>query len=159
MGPFKESLSLFCYAFDLLLFICASFEWFPFLSVTSITKFKLLHRVASRAITDCLLFSFTLGGLPDSFHFFSFEQTFCLPFSFYSSGSIRREVKPKLFRSSRKDFATAYVFVLLPSFSREALLTALLLLRFRLFSVWSLLFLLHLLALTLILAKMLLFPA
>ena len=46
--PFKESLSLQP------LFTYASPSWFPFLSISYITKVEHLHQVASYAITSCL---------------------------------------------------------------------------------------------------------
>ena len=54
-GPSKDPLSLFCInlffgPFSLTL----KLGWFPFLSVTNITKLERLHRAASRAITGCL---------------------------------------------------------------------------------------------------------
>ena len=53
-GPSKESFFLLYKAFLRPLLTCVSPKWFPFLSVTNITKLKRLHRAASRAITGCL---------------------------------------------------------------------------------------------------------
>ena len=52
--PFKESLSLLYKSFLRSLLTYASPGWFPFLSVTNITKLEHLHRAASRTITGCL---------------------------------------------------------------------------------------------------------
>ena len=53
-GPSKESLSLLYKSFLRPLLTYASPGWFPFLSVTNITKLKRLHRATSHAITGCL---------------------------------------------------------------------------------------------------------
>ena len=54
-GPSKKSpLSLLYKAFVCPLLTYASPGWFPFLSVTNITKLKRLHRAASSPITGCL---------------------------------------------------------------------------------------------------------
>ena len=53
-GPSKEPLSVLYIAFLRPLLTYASPGWFPFLSVTNITKLERLHRAASRAITGCL---------------------------------------------------------------------------------------------------------
>ena len=50
-GPSKESLSLLYIAFLRLLLTYASPEWFPFLSVTNITKMKRLYPAVSCAIS------------------------------------------------------------------------------------------------------------
>ena len=55
-GPSKESLSVLYESFLLPLLTYASPGWFPFLSVTNITKLQCLHRAASSAITGCLSF-------------------------------------------------------------------------------------------------------
>ena len=55
--PSKEFLSLLYKAFLRPLLTYASPGWFPFLSITNFTKLERLHRVASRAITGCLLSS------------------------------------------------------------------------------------------------------
>ena len=53
-GPSKESLSLLYKAFLRPLLTYTSPRWFPFLSVTNLTKLEHLHRAASRTITGCL---------------------------------------------------------------------------------------------------------
>ena len=53
-GPSKESLSLLYKSFLRPLLTYASPGWFPFQSVTNITKLEHFHRAASRAITGCL---------------------------------------------------------------------------------------------------------
>ena len=53
-GPSKESLCLLYKSFLRPLLTYATPGWFPFLSVTNITKLERLHRVASHAITGCL---------------------------------------------------------------------------------------------------------
>ena len=54
-GPLRRpSLSLLYKAFIWPLLTYVSSGWFPFVSVTNITKLERLHRVASRAITGCL---------------------------------------------------------------------------------------------------------
>ena len=53
-GPSKESLSLLDKAFLRPLLTYASPGWFPFLSVTNITKLERLHRAAIRTITGYL---------------------------------------------------------------------------------------------------------
>ena len=52
-GPSKESLSLLYKAFLQPLLPNPSLRWFPFLSITKITKLECLHLAASRAITGC----------------------------------------------------------------------------------------------------------
>ena len=94
----------------------ASPGWFPFLSVTNITKLDRLHQAASRAITGCLLsipislllcevslpaLRVTLTHFAKSCH----DQAICLPTSFPISGLARLGVKPRLYRSSWRVFA------------------------------------------------------
>ena len=57
MGPLQGVHLSFAQSFSLAPFTYASSKWFPFLSVTNVTKLERLHRVASRAITGCLLSS------------------------------------------------------------------------------------------------------
>ena len=52
-GPCKESLSVLYKSFLRPLLIYASPGWFPFLSVTNVTKLERLYRSASRTITGC----------------------------------------------------------------------------------------------------------
>ena len=53
-GPSKESLSLLYKAYFRPVLTYASPGWFPFLSVTSITKLECLHRAANGAISSSL---------------------------------------------------------------------------------------------------------
>ena len=53
-GPSKEPLSVLYKAFLRPLLTCASPGWFPFLSVTNITKMERLLQAASHSITGCL---------------------------------------------------------------------------------------------------------
>ena len=110
-GPSKESLSLLNKAFLRSLLIYASPGWFPFLSVTNITKVERLHRAASRAITGCLSFSpipllLSETSLPPlrvtltGFTLSSYERNLCLPTSIPISSLVRLGVKPRLHRSS-----------------------------------------------------------
>ena len=96
-GPSKESLSLLYKAFFRPLLTYASSGWFPFLSVTNITKLERLHRAASRAITGCLSSSSILLLLSEAslpplrvtlthFTLFSYERALRLPTSFLISG-------------------------------------------------------------------------
>ena len=92
-GPSKEWLSLLYNAFLRSLLTYASPGWFPFLSVTNITKLERLHRAASRAITGCLssspipllLFEASLSPLRvilTHFILSSYERALRLPTSF-----------------------------------------------------------------------------
>ena len=62
-APSKESLSFLYKAFLRPLLTYASPGWFPFLSVTNITKLERLHRAASRAITGCLILLYSSSSL------------------------------------------------------------------------------------------------
>ena len=53
-SPSKKSLFLLYKFFLRSLLTYASAGWFPFLSITNITKLERLHQAASRAITGCL---------------------------------------------------------------------------------------------------------
>ena len=99
-GPSKESLSVLYKSFLRPLLTYASPRWFPFLSVTNLTKLERLHRAASRAITGCLSSSpipllLTEASLPPlrvaltHFTFFSYERALRLPISFPISGLAR----------------------------------------------------------------------
>ena len=111
LGPSKKSLSFLYKAFLRPLLTYASPEWFPFLSVTNITKLERLNRAASRAITGCRLscpISLLLSeaSLPPlrvtltHFTLSSYGRALRLPTSFPISGLARLVVKPRLCRSS-----------------------------------------------------------
>ena len=87
----------------------ASPGWFPFLSVTNITKLECLHQAACPTITGCLSpFPIPLllsdASLPPlrvtltRFATSSYERALCLPTSFLISGLVRLGVKPRLLR-------------------------------------------------------------
>ena len=110
-GPSKESLSVLYKPFLQPLLTYASPGWFPFLSVTNITKLKCFHRAASRAITGCLSSSpipllLSEASLPPlrvtltHFTLLSYERALRLPTSFPISGLARLGVKSRLCRSS-----------------------------------------------------------
>ena len=133
MGPSKESLSILYKAFLRPLHIYASPEWFPFLSVTNITKLERIHRAASRAITGFLSYSpipllFSEAFLPPlrvtltHFTLSSYERALRLPTSFPISCLARLGVKPQLYRSSWRAFASTHPLMLPSTFPREALL-------------------------------------
>ena len=132
-GPSKESLSLLYKSFLRPLLTYASPGWFPFLSVTNVTKLERLHQAASRAITGCLLSSpipilLTEASLPPlrvtltHFTLFSYERALRLPTSFPISGLVTLGVKPRLCRSSWRAFAFTHPLMLPHTFPREALL-------------------------------------
>ena len=131
-GPSKESLSLLYKAFLRSFLTYASPGWFSFVSVTNLTKLERLHRAASRAITGCLssspipllLFEASLPPLRVTLtHFIllSYEQALRLPTSFPISGLARLGVKPRLFRSSWRAFASTYPLMLPSTSPMEAL--------------------------------------
>ena len=133
MGPSKESLSLLYKAFLRSLLTYDSTGWFPFLSVTNVTKLERHHRAASRAITGCLLSSpipllLSEASLPplwvtlSHFALFSHERALRLPTSFSISGLARLGVRPRLCRSFWRAFASTHPLMLLSTCSREALL-------------------------------------
>ena len=107
-GPSKQTLSLLYKAFLRPLFTYASPGWFPFLSVTNITKSERLHRVANRAISGHRLPSFLiplpLSEAPLTFlritltHFARsfYERALRPPTFFPISGLARHGVKPRL---------------------------------------------------------------
>ena len=111
----------------------ASPGWFPFLSITNITKLERLHRAANRAITGCLS-SFPIplllseASLPPlrvtltNFTLLSYERALCLPTSFPISGLARLEVKPRLCRSSWRAFSSTHSLMLPSTCYREAFL-------------------------------------
>ena len=132
-GPSKESLSVLYKSFLQLVLTFDSPEWFPFLSVTNITKLERLHRAASRAITGCLSSSpipllLSEASLPPlrvtltHFTLSSYEWALCLPTSFLISGLARLGVKPRLCRSSWRAFASTHPLVLPSTSPKEALL-------------------------------------
>ena len=132
-GPSKESLSILYKSFLRSLLTYASPGWFPFQSVTNLTKSKRLHRGASRAITGCLSSSPipllpTKTSLPPlrvtltDFTVLSYERGLRLPTSFPISGLARLGVKSKLCRSSWRAFASTHPLMLPSTCSREALL-------------------------------------
>ena len=105
LGPSKESLSLLYKYFLRSLLTYASPGWFPFLSVTNITKLERLHRAASRTITGCLSSSpipllLSEASLPSlqviltHFTLSSHERALRLPTFFLVSGLARLGVKP-----------------------------------------------------------------
>ena len=131
-GPSKESLSVLYKSFLWPLFTYASSGWFPFLSVTNITKLKRLHRAASRAMTGCLSSSPTPLLLSDAsllplqvtlthFTLSSYMRALRFPTSFPISGLARLGVKPSLCISSWRTFASTHLLILFSTSPREAL--------------------------------------
>ena len=132
-GPSKESRSLLYKAFLRPLLTYASAGWFPFLSVSNITKLERLHRAAIRAITGCLSSSpipFLLSevSLPplrvtlSHFTLFSYERAFRLSTCFPIPGLAILGVKPRLCRLSWRAFASTHPLMLPSTSSREAFL-------------------------------------
>ena len=132
-GPSEESVSLLYKAFLPPLLTYASPGWFPFLSATNFIKLERLHRAASRAITGCPLSSpipllLTEASLPPlrvtltHFTLLSYERALRLPTSFPISDLARLQVKPGLYRSSWRAFASTHPLMLPSTCSREALL-------------------------------------
>ena len=132
-GPSKKSFFLLYKVFLRPLFTYASPGWFPFLSVTNFTKLEHLHRAASCAITGCLS-SFPIplllseASLPPlrvtltHFTLLSYERALRLPTSFPILGLARHGVKPRLCRSSWRNFASTHPLMLSFISPREALL-------------------------------------
>ena len=132
-GPSKESLSLLYKSFLRPLLTHASLGWFPFLSITNITKLKCHYRTASRSISGCLSSS-AIALLPSKAslallrvtltHFIlsSRERALRLPTSFPVSGLARLGVKPRPCRSSCRAFAITRLLMLPSTSFREALL-------------------------------------
>ena len=119
-----------------------------------------LHRMASRAISGCLLFCpipllLSEASVPPlrvtltHFALSSYERTLRLPTSFPISGLARLEVKPRLCRSSWRAFASTHAMMLrsTPSKERLSLLALSHLLGNCLPTLWSPLLTLHALAL------------
>ena len=132
-GPSKESLSVLYKAFLRSLLTYASPGWFPFLSATNLTKSERLHRAASRAISGCLssspipLLLSEASLLPlhvtlTHFTLSSCKRALRLPTSFPISGLARLGVKPRLYRSSWRAFASTHPLMLPSTFSREVIL-------------------------------------
>ena len=132
-GPSKESLSVLYKSFLHSFLTYASPRWFPFLSTTNLTKLEYLHQAASPTITGCLSLShipllLSEASLPPlrvtltHFTLFSYERALRLPTSFLISGLVRLGVKPRLYRSSWRAFASTHPLMLPSTSSREALL-------------------------------------
>ena len=132
-GASKESLSVLYKAFPRPLLTYASPGWFPFLSTTNFTKLERLHRAASRAITNCLSSSpiplpLSEASLPPlrvtltHFTLSSYEPALRLPTFFSISDLARLGVKPRLYRSSWRAFASTRPFIPPSTSSRETLL-------------------------------------
>ena len=107
--------------------------WFPFLSVTNITKLECFHQAASRAIIGCLSSSpipllLSEASLPPlrvtltHFTLSSYERALRLPTSFPITGWERSGVKPRFWRPSWRAFASTHPLMLPSTSSREALL-------------------------------------
>ena len=135
-GPSKESLSVLYKSFLRSLLTYASPKCLSFLCATNITKLERLHRAASRAITGCLSSSpipllLTEASLPPlrvtltHFTLLSYERALRLPTSSPISGLVRLGVRPRLYRSSWRAFASIHPPMLFSTCSREALLLAL----------------------------------
>ena len=131
--PSKKSLSVLYKAFLRSLLTYALPGWFPFLSVTNITKSERLHRAASRAITGCLSSFSTPLLLSEAslrplrvtlthFTLSSYEWAFCVPTSFPISDLARLGVKPRHCRSSCRAIVSTHPLMLPSTCSREALL-------------------------------------
>ena len=106
--------------------------WFPFLSITNITKLERLYWAASRAISGCLLSSPIPLLLSEVFLSFlrvtlthlamsSYDRTLRLPTSFSILDLARIEVKPRLCRSSWRAVASTHPLVLSSTSPRETL--------------------------------------
>ena len=132
-GISKESPPFLYKAFLRPLLTYASPGWFPFRSVTNITKLERLHRSASRAITSCLSSSpipllFSEASLPPlrvtltHFALLSYKRALRLPTSFPISGLARLGVKPRLCRLSWRAFASTHLLMPPSTFLRDALL-------------------------------------
>ena len=132
-GPSKESLSVLYKSFLRPLLTYASPGWYPFLSVTNITKLERLHRAASRTITGCLSSSPIPLLTPEAslpplrvtlthFTLLFYKRALRLPIFFPISGLVRLGVKPRLCRSSWRAFAPTHPLMLPSTSSREALL-------------------------------------
>ena len=131
-GPFEEFLYFLYKGFLRLLFTFTSPSWFPFQSVTNITKLERLHRAASHTITGCLSSSpiplLSEASLPPlrvtlaHFTLSSHEWALRLPTSFLISGFARLGVKPRFYRSFLSAFSSTHQLMLPPTSPRKALL-------------------------------------
>ena len=98
---------------------------FPFLSATNLTK---LERHLWLLSSSPIPLPFSEASLPPlrvtltHFTLFSYERALRLPTSFPILGLARLGVKPRLFRSSWRAFASTHPLVLPSTSSREALL-------------------------------------
>ena len=132
-GPSKESFYVLYKSFLRPLLTYASPGWYPFLSVTNITKLERLHRAASCTIIGCLSSSPIPLLTPEAslpplrvtlthFTLLFYERALRLPIFFPISGLARLGVKPRLCRSSWRAFASTHPLMLPSTSSREALL-------------------------------------
>ena len=132
-GAPLRSPSLFCIKLFFGPFSLMLHRWFPFLSATNITKLESLHQAASCAISGCpsaspiplLLFEASLLPLRVTlthFTLLSYEWAFRLPIFYPISGLARLGVKPRLFRSSWRAFASTHLLMLPFTSPKEALL-------------------------------------
>ena len=121
-------ITLFFCHFALMLYL----DGFHFLAQTNLPVWNALHRAASRAING--YFSFpptppvlteaslpTLGVILTHFTESSYERDLRLPTFVSISDLARLGVKPKLSRSSWRDFASTYPLMLSPTSLKEAL--------------------------------------
>ena len=132
-GPSKESLYLLYKDFVRPLLTYASPGWFPFLSVTNITKLERFHRAASRVISSGLssspiplfLSETSLPPLRATLTHFTlsyYERTLGLPTSFTILSLPRFGVKPRLCRSSCTAFASIHTLMFSSTSPRKAIL-------------------------------------
>ena len=132
-GPSKESLHLLYKDFVRPLLTYASPGWFPFLSVTNITKLERFHRAASRVISSGLssspiplfLSETSLPPLRATLTHFTlsyYERTLGLPTSFTILSLPRFGVKPRLCRSSCTAFASIHTLMFSSTSPRKAIL-------------------------------------
>ena len=128
--------SLLYKAFLRPLLIYALSGWFPFLSVTNITKLEHLHRAASRAVSGCFSSSslqllFSEASLPPlrvtltHFTLSSYERALCFTTSFSISDLARFGVKPRLYKSSWRAFESTHPLMLPSTSPRKLSLIAL----------------------------------
>ena len=124
----NESLSVLYKAFLRALLTYTSPGWFPFLSVTNITKLERLHGAASRAISGCLssspipllLSEASLPPLRVTLAYFAlsfYERSLCLPTSFSISGGQTWSETKTLQIALRLLTRSCFLLLLLESFS------------------------------------------